>query len=177
VYKKNPDGNLESVKTGQEGCGINTVETSELGDSVVKRLISIGACGGDKDGIVQGKKLSAKDLEQLGLLSEIGTIEGADTTVTIKMAGGSDHIVFLAEGVPAFWLKQEGDTTVMYPAHTKNDTFDRVIPEYLEHSATVMALGALGTANLDHMLSREKLIKPKPIEEASLAVPGKTGTP
>ncbi len=74
--------------------------------------------------------------------------------------GGSDHGPFLRAGVPAFFLQQNGDSTVPYPAHTPDDTLDKVVPRYLEHSAVVLALGALGTANLDHLLSRERLTAP-----------------
>ena len=43
--------------------------------------------------------------------------------------------------------------------HTEDDLYDKLIPEYLEHSAVVQAVTAYGLANLDHLLSREGLYK------------------
>jgi hypothetical protein len=77
----------------------------------------------------------------------------------ITMAGSSDHAPFLAAGVPAFMWKQKGENPVPYYLHTQKDTYDYVVPEYLEYSSVVIALAALGTANLDHMLSRENLVQ------------------
>jgi Zn-dependent M28 family amino/carboxypeptidase len=74
-------------------------------------------------------------------------------------AGSSDHAPFLAAGVPAFMWNQKGENPVPYYLHTQKDTYDNVVPEYLEYSSVVIALAALGTANLDHMLSRENLVQ------------------
>jgi Zn-dependent M28 family amino/carboxypeptidase len=73
--------------------------------------------------------------------------------------GSSDHGPFFEAGVPAFFWLQEGKTPVPYPAHTKEDTYDKVNVEYLKHSATVIALGANGIANLNHLLSRENIFE------------------
>ena len=40
-------------------------------------------------------------------------------------------------------------------SHTERDLFTKNIPEYLEHTATVTAITALGVANLDKPLPRE----------------------
>lgn len=72
-------------------------------------------------------------------------------------SGTSDHGSFHDAGVPALIWHQESPEPSPYYAHTKEDTYDKVTPEYLEHSATVIALGALGLANLDHPVSRENL--------------------
>jgi len=77
----------------------------------------------------------------------------------ITMAGSSDQAPFLAAGVPAFMWKQKGENPVPYYLHTQKDTYDYVVPEYVEYSSVVIALAALGTANLDHMLSRENLVQ------------------
>jgi hypothetical protein len=75
-------------------------------------------------------------------------------------AGTSDHGPFFEAGVPAFaWLQKAGNPT-RYRPHTRHDTYENVNPEYLKHSATVIALGALGIADLDHMLSRENMGAP-----------------
>ena len=74
------------------------------------------------------------------------------------MGGGSDHASFLGANVPGFFWGQRGGRAVyQHTHHTQFDTFDAAIPEYQVHSSLVVALGAYGIANLDHLLSREKL--------------------
>jgi carboxypeptidase Q len=74
--------------------------------------------------------------------------------------GGSDHASFLSAGVPGFFWGQAGRANYTHTHHTQFDTFDAAIPEYQKHSSIVVALGATGIANLDHLLSREKLTPP-----------------
>jgi hypothetical protein len=74
--------------------------------------------------------------------------------------GGSDHASFLAEGAPGFFWRQSGTAVYSRTHHTQHDTYDAAIPEYQKHSSLVAALGALGIANLDHLLSREGMIAP-----------------
>lgn len=74
--------------------------------------------------------------------------------------GGSDHASFLSAGVPGFFWRQAGRANYTFTHHTQHDTFGAAIPEYQKHSALVVALGAFGIANLDQMLSREKLRSP-----------------
>jgi len=71
--------------------------------------------------------------------------------------GGSDHASFLARGVPGFFWRQAGKARYQNTHHTQNDTFNAAIPEYQRHSSLVVAIGAYGIANLDHLLSREKM--------------------
>jgi carboxypeptidase Q len=74
--------------------------------------------------------------------------------------GGSDHASFLSANVPGFFWRQSGKAVYRHTHHTQFDTFDAAVPEYQKHSALVVALGAYGIANLDHLLSREKLRAP-----------------
>lgn len=76
-------------------------------------------------------------------------------------ASGSDHVSYMRAGVPGFFWIQKGRADWRHGIHTQFDTYDLAIPEYLEHSATVSALAALGIANLDGLLSREKLQAPR----------------
>jgi carboxypeptidase Q len=71
--------------------------------------------------------------------------------------GGSDHASFLAANVPGFFWRQDGRARYQRTHHTQYDTFDAAVPEYQRHSSLVVALAAFGIADLDHMLSREKL--------------------
>ena len=74
--------------------------------------------------------------------------------------GGSDHASFLTANVPGFFWRQSGRRRYQHTHHTQFDTFDAAIPEYQRHSSLVVALAAYGIANLDHLLSREKLRTP-----------------
>ena len=76
----------------------------------------------------------------------------------LRMGIGSDHDSFLAAGVPGLLWRQAGKAVYNQTHHTQHDTFDRAVPEYQKHSSVVAAIGALGVANLDHLLSREAMI-------------------
>lgn len=69
--------------------------------------------------------------------------------------GGSDHASFLAAGVPGLdWGLKGRSNYFQHTWHTQWDTIDVAIEEYQRHTATVVAMAALGTANLDTMLDR-----------------------
>jgi hypothetical protein len=78
----------------------------------------------------------------------------------LRRGGGSDHDSFLAAGVPGFFWRQSGKANYNHVHHTQFDTYDAAIPEYQKHSSIVAALGSLGIANLDHLLSREGMMAP-----------------
>ena len=81
-------------------------------------------------------------------------------TPGLRAAGGSDHVSFITAGVPGFFWRQSGKAVYRHTHHTQFDTFDAAIPAYQKHSAVVAAIGALGIANLDHLLSRDQLMAP-----------------
>ncbi|GAB4156010.1 MAG: hypothetical protein Fur0037_24340 [Planctomycetota bacterium] len=72
--------------------------------------------------------------------------------------GGSDHGSFLQAGVPAWSWMLTGEHDYGHIWHTQHDLYDEVIEKYQRHSAMVIAIAAVGIANLDHLLSREKLL-------------------
>lgn len=76
-----------------------------------------------------------------------------------KVAGGTDSEVFATYGVPTygFTTKDVKGYNFNYGEiwHTERDLFTKNIPEYLEHTATVTAITALGVATLDKPLPRE----------------------
>ena len=74
--------------------------------------------------------------------------------------GGSDHASFLTAGVPGFFWGQAGKANYTRTHHTQNDTYDAAVADYQKHSSVVAALGALGIADLDHLLSREAMTAP-----------------
>ncbi|MCC6669777.1 MAG: M20/M25/M40 family metallo-hydrolase, partial [Planctomycetes bacterium] len=70
---------------------------------------------------------------------------------------GSDHDSYLMAGVPGFFWDQKGRANYNHTHHTQHDTFAAAIPEYQRHSSMVIALGALGVANLPELLPRTNL--------------------
>lgn len=77
--------------------------------------------------------------------------------------GGTDASVFAIEAVPTIDFNEKDIKGYNFSYgeiwHTERDTYNKSIPEYQEHAATVMAIVTLGVANLDHLLSREGLYK------------------
>ena len=73
--------------------------------------------------------------------------------------GGTDATVFAVEGVPTFGFRESDFKGYNFDYgeiwHTERDLYTKSIPEYMEHTAVVTAVVALGVANLDHQLSRE----------------------
>jgi hypothetical protein len=73
----------------------------------------------------------------------------------VSGGGGSDHASFIAAGVPGLnWNLKGRSNYFQYTWHTQWDTIDVAIEEYQRHTATVIAMAALGTANLPAMLDR-----------------------
>ena len=75
-------------------------------------------------------------------------------TRSIAAMGASDHASFIAGGVPGFFWNQNGRSNYTYAHHTQHDLIDMAVPEYQRHTAIVVAIAALGIANLDEKLPR-----------------------
>lgn len=75
--------------------------------------------------------------------------------------GPSDHAPFVRAGVPGFFWdqSQEGYERIH---HTQYDTLEEVDPPDLVYSALLVAVGALGVANLDGKLDRTDMRLPPP---------------
>ena len=74
---------------------------------------------------------------------------------TMRPRGGSDHVPFIRAGVPGFFWMQKGRATYRTTHHTQYDTYESIVQEYQEHSSIMIAIGALGVANLDELLPRD----------------------
>ena len=76
-------------------------------------------------------------------------------------AAGSDHAYFAKNGVPTLSFRETDPRGYNFEYgeiwHTERDIYNKLIPEYMEHSAVVTAVVVYGLANLDHLLSREGL--------------------
>jgi carboxypeptidase Q len=81
---------------------------------------------------------------------------------SLRTEGGSDHVPFDEEGVPAFWCVQDNadyDRT----HHSQADTLDRVLWDDLAEGAQVLAVFAYNVSELPDMLPR-KAVKKKPAD-------------
>jgi Zn-dependent M28 family amino/carboxypeptidase len=88
-------------------------------------------------------------LYPLGRAKEVGLAEP-----TLRSEGGSDHIPFDAQGVPAFWCVQDPADYAM-THHSQADTLDRVRWDDLTEGAQVLAVFAYNVAQLPEMLPRK----------------------
>ena len=84
-----------------------------------------------------------------------GPVFSLRRSASIGGFGGSDHASFLSKGVPAWSWGLKGVSSYGYGWHSQWDTYDIVIPEYQKHTAVVIALTALGLANLPELLPRD----------------------
>ena len=95
---------------------------------------------------------------------------------SLGRGGGSDHASFLSAGVPAFpWGLRGRSNYFSYTWHSQWDTYDEAIPEYQRHTSTVIALTALGTANLPHLLGRGGVGRARPRGDAKPVAEGRLG--
>ncbi len=84
----------------------------------------------------------------------------------LQNSGDSDHAPFIQKGVPSFfWHQSEKDYEHVH--HTQYDTFEEVDAAQLEHSAMVVAVAAIGFADLDHKLDRTDM---KPLSRRRMGV-------
>ena len=73
---------------------------------------------------------------------------------SLRSEGGSDHVPFDAEGVPASWCIQEV-ANYEKDHHSQTDTLDRVKWDDLAEGAQVLAIYAYNVAQLPEMLPRK----------------------
>jgi hypothetical protein len=87
---------------------------------------------------------------------ELTEVEGLPNFV------GSDNDSFTQAGVPGLFWRQSGRSDYEHYHHTQHDVFEAAIPEYQQHSALVVALTALGVADLPELLDRTNMKAPEP---------------
>ena len=73
--------------------------------------------------------------------------------VRVGSKGGTDHLPFLAAGVPSFNYDQL-PRGYDYTHHSQADVLDHTVPRDMRQAAIVMAVNALQLANLDRLLPR-----------------------
>ena len=78
--------------------------------------------------------------------------------------------------MPAFpWGLRGRSDYFSYTWHSQWDTFDEAIPEYQRHTSTVIALTALGAANLPNLLGRGGVGRAKPRADSKPIAEGRLG--
>jgi carboxypeptidase Q len=120
----------------------------DSGTNHVSGINCTGAMKADMERVFQG--VNTIDAEKPFKITETNGLRG----------GGSDHASFLRAGVPAFMWRLSGNHDYGHIWHTQYDHYDQAVEPYQRHSSMVIAIGALGLANLDHLLSREKMAAP-----------------
>jgi hypothetical protein len=105
-------------------------------------------------GRITGQALQGRDeLEQMwqDLLAPVASL-GADR-VRKGNKSGTDHLAFIPYGVPGFNFDQE-TRGYNHTHHSQVDTYDHAVPGDLAQASAVLAVAALGLANLDQLLPR-----------------------
>jgi len=143
-------------------------------DSIQAAIILDNGVGAITGQALQGRK----DLEGLwkAILAPVASLD-ADSVVD-RNKGGTDHLSFLAYGVPGFNFNQL-TRGYNHTHHSQSDTYDKAIPWDLEQASTVMAVSAYELANLPGMIARgqsepvQNFFGPKP--SASVVHPPVSG--
>jgi Zn-dependent M28 family amino/carboxypeptidase len=78
-------------------------------------------------------------------------------TLTINNTGGTDHLSFVADGIPGFQFIQDPLDYETRTHHSSADTYEHVIPWDMERNAVIVAAFVYMTANRPEMLPRPPL--------------------
>jgi hypothetical protein len=139
----------------RSSCGGGPVDAVQMSGCATQKIEAETGTPGEKRIVVTGNPGEVETM-----LKEMGIDPSSGEKRVMVGVGSSDYAPFLNAGVPGFMWDQKGDVPYFKYAHSQYDTYDTVVPGYLEHSSMVIALAAHGIANLDHMLSRENLLAP-----------------
>lgn len=78
------------------------------------------------------------------------------STLTLRNAGGTDHLSFDAIGLPAFQFIQDPLEYGTRTHHANMDLYDKAVPEDLRHNALMTAWFAWMSANREKMIPRDE---------------------
>lgn len=78
-------------------------------------------------------------------------------TLSINNTGGTDHLSFVADGIPGFQFIQDPLDYETRTHHSSADTYEHVIPWDMERNAVIVAAFVYMTANRPEMLPRPPL--------------------
>jgi carboxypeptidase Q len=134
---------------------ISVVMTHDAGGTFLAGIDATYAMADDMHSVTE--KLVALDPARPFAVHEVDGLQNS---------GDSDHAPFIGAGVPAFFWHQS-EKGYDHVHHTQFDTFEEIDRGDLEHSAVVVAVCALGFANLDHLLDRTDMA---PVQRRRLGV-------
>ncbi|MBS1521991.1 MAG: M20/M25/M40 family metallo-hydrolase [Bacteroidetes bacterium] len=80
-------------------------------------------------------------------------------TITIGNTGGTDHLSFVAVGIPGFQFIQDSMDYGTRTHHSNQDTYDRLSEDDLKQAATIIASFVYNTAQRAEMIPRAELPK------------------
>jgi Zn-dependent M28 family amino/carboxypeptidase len=81
------------------------------------------------------------------------------TTISNRNTGGTDHLSFVAVGLPGFQFIQDPLDYGTVTHHSDMDTYDHAIPADLMQASAVIASVVYDAANRSTMLPRRELPK------------------
>ncbi|MGH9467303.1 MAG: M20/M25/M40 family metallo-hydrolase [Terriglobales bacterium] len=81
-------------------------------------------------------------------------------TLTLRNTGGTDHLSFVADGIPGFQFIQDPLDYETRTHHSSADLYEHVIPWDMERNAIIVASFVYMTANRPDMLPRPPLPPP-----------------
>lgn len=140
VQRHRPDMTKVSAVFNHD-TGTNWAQSLNVTKAMAEQLAPIAA--------QVNRLLQAPDANWQGDVFQLKVVE------TVSGGGGSDHASFIAAGVPGLnWNLKGRSNYFQHTWHTQWDTIDVAIEEYQRHTATIIAMAALGTANLPALLDR-----------------------
>ncbi|HLZ12873.1 MAG TPA: M20/M25/M40 family metallo-hydrolase [Candidatus Acidoferrum sp.] len=136
------NGSKEYVK--QHKSELAKISAVLVHDTGTGKTLTIGMMGN-----YPARETLSYVLNPLARAKEVGLSEP-----TLREMGGTDHVPFDAEGVPAFWCVQD---PVDYDRthHSQADTIERVRWDDLAEGAQVLAVFAFNVAQLSDLLPRK----------------------
>jgi Zn-dependent M28 family amino/carboxypeptidase len=82
-----------------------------------------------------------------------------------RAVGGTDSTSFNNAGLPGIGLQQDPIEYNTMTHHTNLDTYERIVPEDVQHAAAIVAAAVLHLTNRDEMLPRfDKATMPPPVK-------------
>jgi hypothetical protein len=148
------EGEVKQV-TVQGSCGSGPIDVSQMAGCAIRKEVDTTGTPGERQIVMIG---GSADMDSM--MKVLGIPPGSGEKRVMMALGSSDFAPFLNAGVPGFMWDQSVEVPYWNYIHSQFDTYDTVVPEFMEHSSTVIALAAYGISNLDHMLSRDNLLEP-----------------
>jgi hypothetical protein len=113
-------------------------------------------------GPVEGISLHGRDAVRPTMAAVLAPLNDLGVRrITLNYQGGTDHLPFLDEEVPAFAFQQDL-TSYLKTHHSESDTFDKVDAEIIKKNAAAMAVAAYTIAMMPEKFPRQTPAGEKP---------------